>query len=160
LPAEQIHPRDKLSIPPDVLDSLRNDANGLSDSEERNKTLELIHKLEKGVRYHERGMQEIQRKFAAPTPRVSRPKLFGFILIFGCFAWFFTGGLISILDDGGYTERHTGRFVTEATDAIAYWWGIGFFSFSSSLSLVLTVACIAALLTYPVPLLDWLRGRK
>ncbi len=160
LPVEQTHSRDKLSISPNVLDSLRNDANGLSDTEGRNKTLELIQKLEQGVRDQERGMQEIQRRFAAPAPRMSRFKLIGITLLFGGLAWLFTGALLSVLDKGGYTERHTGRFVTEATDAIAYWWGVGFFAFSSTFSLVLTVACILALLTYPVPLLDWLRGRR
>lgn len=160
LPVEQIHPRDKLSISSDVLDSLRNDANGLSDTKERHKTLELIQKLEQGVQDHERGMQEIQRKFAAPAPRISRFKLFGITLLMGGLAWLFTGALLSVLEKSGYTERHTGRFVTEATDVIAYWWGVGFFAFSSTFSLVLTVACIFSLLTYPVPLLDWLRGRR
>lgn len=157
---EQTHLRDNLSISPDVLDTLMGDANALSDTVARKEALELIQELEQGVRNLDSGVQEVQTKFAMPTPRISRFKLFGITLLLGGLAWLFTDALLSILQNGGYTERHTGRFVTEATDAIAYWWGVGFFAFSSTLSLALTVAGVFSLLTYPVPFLDRLRGRR
>jgi hypothetical protein len=140
------------------LTSLRKEAEAIPNAKERSDALRQIEELENGVRIAETGHALIKESFA--PPRQSRSKLVLITIAFGFLAYFFQQGFVAILDAGGYTERHSGQFITAASAPLSYWLGLGFFASSFVFLAVVTLGCALALFTYPVPLLHWLRGRR
>lgn len=143
--------------------SLRKKVEVIEDPSLKQDALRDIKKLEDGIQLANNGYARIQKQYAEKlaAPRISRAQLTFIAGLCGVMAYFFARyGFWETLQAGGYTERHTGVFITATSDPISYWFALGFFGFGMMIMTFLAIGGVLALFTYPIPFLLWLKARN
>jgi hypothetical protein len=138
------------------LKSLKKVARSIKNPIERAEAIHEVQIFEDQILTHQSEAEKL--KLAISTPyhaNIKKPtwiKMFFITILFGLMAYCLGEmALKPILVSESYTERSTRLLITLASNPIKYWLAVAFFAIGTVFMSLITLGCIIALITYPVP---------